>query len=51
MEGNGKYIYKDDKYYIGNWKNNKKYGIGTFYDKEGNIIYNGEWVWGIFLEK
>ena len=36
---NGKYIYEDDKYYIGKFKNNIPNGKGIKYYKNGNIIF------------
>jgi hypothetical protein len=29
-------------YYVGNWSNNVKHGKGNCYDKEGNLIYSGD---------
>ena len=43
---NGKYIYGDDKYYIGGYKNNIPNGKGIKYYKNGNILYDGDWVNG-----
>ena len=51
-EGNGKYIYEDDRYYIGQFKNNAPNGKGIEYDKNGKIIFDGNWVNGhIDIEK
>ena len=48
-EGFGKYIDKNENYYIGQWLNDKKYGIGIEYEKnksgkKDRIIYEGEFV-------
>ena len=43
-EGFGKSIYKDGSYYKGQWLNDKKYGIGIEYNKNGKIKYEGEFV-------
>ena len=44
FEGNGKYIFKDGSYYIGQWKNNLRNGKGIYYHSNGNIIYEGDYV-------
>ena len=43
---NDKYIYGDGKYYIGEFKNNIPNGKGIKYYKNGNILYEGDWVDG-----
>lgn len=43
IEGN-KIIYEDGKYYIGDIKDEKRHGKGIQYDKEGEIIYEGDWI-------
>ena len=43
-EGNGKYIYENGEYYIGECKNNLKHGKGTEYYKNGNIKYEGDFI-------
>ena len=43
-EGNGKYIYADGEYYIGEFKNNERGGFGIQYDSNGNIISQGNWL-------
>ena len=43
-EGNGKYIYEDGNYYIGEWLNNRKNGRGILYKSDGNIIYTGVFI-------
>jgi antitoxin component YwqK of YwqJK toxin-antitoxin module len=51
MEGMGTYYYydcylddMDNKIiYKGEWKDNRKYGIGKMYNGDGSLIYEGEW--------
>jgi hypothetical protein len=38
MEGHGKFVWRDGRYYIGQYKNDKKDGFGTKYDKNDNIM-------------
>ena len=45
---NDKYIYDDGKYYIGEIKNNLPNGKGIKYYKNGNILYNGDFINGKF---
>ena len=45
---NGKYIYDDGNYYIGEFKNNIPNGKGVKYYKNGNILYDGYFINGIF---
>ena len=45
---NGKYIYEDDKYYIGEFKDNIPNGKGIKYYKNGNIQYEGNFINGKF---
>jgi len=46
--GNGKYIWIDGKYYIGQFKNGLPNGKGIEYYKNGNIRYEGDFVNGIY---
>ena len=41
---NGKYIWEDGKYYIGQWKNDLFHGKGTMYYSNGKIKYEGDWI-------
>ena len=41
MEGEGTYAYKDGTKYTGQWIDNKKHGMGTFYN--GAEAYRGQW--------
>ena len=43
-EGNGKYIWENGNYYIGQWLNGKKHGKGTEYYKNGNIKKDGNFI-------
>ena len=45
---NGKYIWEDDKYYIGEYKNNIPNGKGIKYYSNGNILYEGDFINGKF---
>ena len=45
---NGKYIWEDDKYYIGEFKNNIPNGKGIKYYSNGNILYEGDFINGKF---
>ena len=45
---NGKFIYEDGKYYIGQLKNNIPNGKGIKYYSNGNIMYDGDFVNGKF---
>ena len=42
LEGNGKFIWENGNYYIGQFKNGKKHGKGIIYFKDGNIAYEGD---------
>ena len=48
---NGKYIYNDKKYYLGQFKNNVPNGKGTKYYPNGNILYEGDFIDGKFKGK
>ena len=43
-EGFGKLIDEDGYYYIGQFKDDLRNGKGTLYNKNGNIIYEGDWI-------
>ena len=45
---NGKYIWNDGKYYIGQFKNNLPNGKGTKYNFNGKILYEGNFTNGKF---
>ena len=45
---NGKYIYNDGKYYMGEFKNYIPNGKGIKYYKNGNILYDGNFINGKF---
>jgi len=46
MEGNGKFIDNYHNYYLGQFKNNLPNGKGIICNKNGNIIYEGDFVNG-----
>ena len=46
FEGNGKYIWEDGKYYIGQFKNNLPNGKGNIYYSNGKILYDGDFING-----
>lgn len=41
--GTGRTIYKDSTYYIGEYKDDKWHGFGTWFKKDGTIIKSGKW--------
>ena len=43
-EGNGKYIWENGEYYIGENKNGLKNGKGTLYYANGKIKQKGNWI-------
>ena len=45
---NGKYIWEDGKYYIGEYKDNIPNGKGKKYYSNGNILYEGDFINGKF---
>ena len=45
---NGKYIWDDGKYYLGQFKNNLPHGKGIKYYLNGNILYEGDFINGKF---
>lgn len=46
MNGTGKLTWPDGSYYEGEVRDNRKHGQGTYYSKEDNSTYYGEWVDG-----
>lgn len=42
--GSGTYTYANGQTYTGNWKDSKRHGHGSLTDKNGVVIYSGEWV-------
>ena len=44
FEGNGKEIYDNGNYYIGQFLNGYKNGKGIEYNKDGSILYKGDFV-------
>ena len=43
-EGNGQYIYENNEYYIGQFKNGLKHGKGIIFFENGNIKYVGKFI-------
>lgn len=43
LQGSGCLQYLDGSFYDGDWKENKKHGIGKFIEKNGETIFNGMW--------
>ena len=43
-------IYKNGNYYIGEWKEGKKHGKGIKFDKDGNVILEGTFNNGDFID-
>ena len=41
--GEGYELYQDGRKYVGHFENDRYNGYGTFYDKNGRIIFKGEW--------
>ena len=46
MEGKGKCFLEEGIYYIGEFSNDKMHGKGVMYNKNDNIIYDGEFAIG-----
>lgn len=44
-DGQGTYVYSDNGYYHGNWKDDQKNGYGV-YECPGKEKYEGEWLNG-----
>eukprot|EP00827_Trimyema_finlayi_P004589 TRINITY_DN4673_c0_g1_i1.p4 TRINITY_DN4673_c0_g1~~TRINITY_DN4673_c0_g1_i1.p4 ORF type:complete len:102 (+),score=19.50 TRINITY_DN4673_c0_g1_i1:414-719(+) len=42
MNGNGKFVWNDNRTYEGQFKNNKRHGFGKFVSING-VIYIGQW--------
>jgi hypothetical protein len=42
-EGKGHYFWPSGERYEGSWVANRRNGDGTMYNKDGNVIYKGEW--------
>ena len=42
IHGTGTYIWSDSKKYVGEFRNGKKHGYGSFY-LDGELVYEGTW--------
>ncbi|MGY5847580.1 hypothetical protein ACW6QP_09175 [Salegentibacter sp. HM20] len=42
-EGEGTYYWPNGDRYVGSWQNDKRNGYGKLYDKDDNIMLEGEW--------
>jgi hypothetical protein len=49
--GNGTYIYKNGKKYVGDWKDAKRHGHGELYRDNGTLQYEGQFKDGKKHEK
>ena len=47
-EGNGKYIFENGEYYIGEWSNGQRHGKGAMYLNNGYIKYAGIFINGTY---
>ena len=47
-EGNGKYIYENGEYYIGQFLDGEKHGKGIKYYKNGSIKYEGDFANNVY---
>ena len=43
-KANGKYNYENGEYYKGQFKNGLRHGKGKLYYKNGNVIYDGDYI-------
>ena len=50
-DGNGKNIFENGYYYIGQFKNGLRNGKGILYYSKGNIKYEGNWIKDEFVDK
>ena len=50
INGKGTFINNNGEKYIGDFQSNKKSGYGRLFDKNGNLIKEGMWENGIFIE-
>lgn len=41
--GQGEAVYCSGKKFVGQWKNDERCGVGKLYEKDGGVIYEGEW--------
>ena len=48
IDGNGKYIWENGSYYIGQWIKGLKHGKGKLYYENNNIKYDGDYKMDLF---
>ena len=48
FEGKWKFIEENGDYYLGEFKNGKKHGKAIDYPKDGDIIYEGDFIDGLY---
>ena len=46
--GRGVYNYPDGRTYNGEYREDRRHGLGTETDAEGSVLYKGRWVMGEF---
>lgn len=47
--GPGKFIYNDESIYSGEWKKGYQHGVGIYQNKEGKVVFEGEFFKGFFV--
>ena len=50
MDGNGKLVYQNGTYYVGQFKDGKRHGDGIEYDKNGKLIQNVTYMDGKIIQ-
>ena len=50
FHGQGTYRFADGRSYVGEFKDGKRHGQGTMLDSDGDIINEGRWMNGVFIE-
>ena len=43
LQGTGIYVYEDGSFYIGEWGESKRHGVGILYSPTGEEVYAGSW--------
>jgi len=47
--GMGVYVYADERKYQGEYKGDRPHGYGVEFDKDGTVLYDGNWAFGEFI--